>query len=220
MLAAELNNNIIPQLQLDDTIAKALQLINDFKVSHLPVVSEEKYLGLISEDDLLDADNTKAHIQTLQKDFIPASIIESEHFLQAVNISNQYQTNVVPVVTREKDFTGTITGQNLLRALGNFSGAQEIGGIIVLEMERNQFAISEISKIVESNEATVLHLNTTIQPETGLLTVTIHINKKELSAVVAAFERYEYNVIYYFGEEKFENDMQSNYQHLMNYLDI
>lgn len=220
MLAIELNNNIIPQLQLEDTVGKALQIINDFKVSHLPVVSEEKYLGLISEDDLLDASNKKMHIQLLQNEFIDVSIKENAHFLQAVNISNQYQTSVVPVVNEEKEFLGSISGQNLLKTLGNFSGALDIGGIIVLEMERSQFTISEISRIVESSEATILHLNTTVQPETGLLTVTIHINKKELSLVVAAFERYEYDVIYYFGEEKFENEIHSNYRHLMNYLDI
>ncbi len=220
MLAIELNNNIIPRLQLEDSVGKALQLINDFKVSHLPVVSEEKYLGLISEDDLLDADNKLMHIQLLQDDFIDISVKENEHFLQAVNFSNQYQTSVVPVVNEEKEFLGTINGAHLLRTLGNFSGATEIGGIIVFEMERSQFIISEISRIVESNEATILHLNTTIQPETGLLTVTIHINKKELSMIVAAFERYEYEVTYYFGEEKFENEIHSNYLHLMNYLDI
>ena len=220
MLAIELNNNLIPRLQLEDSVGKALQLVNDFKVSHLPVVSEAKFLGLISEDDLLDASNHKMYIQLLQDEFLDVSIKENEHFLQAVNLSNLYQTSVVPVVNSEKEFLGSISGQSLLRTLGNFSGAQEIGGIIVLEMERNQFAISEISRIVESNEATVLHLNTTIQPETGLLIVTLNINKRELSMVVAAFERYEYNVVYYFGEEKFENEIHSNYRHLMNYLDI
>ena len=220
MLAAELNNNVIPQLKLNDTVGKALQLFTDFKVSHLPVVAEDKYLGLVAEDDLLDATNKKMTIESFQEDFITASINENEHFLQAVNISNQFQTNVVPVVSTDKELIGTITGQNLLKALGNFSGAQEIGGIIVFEVERLQFSISEISKIVESNEATILHLNTTVQPDTGLLLVTIHLNKKELSAVVAAFERYEYNVVYYFGEEKFENELNTNYQHLMNYLDI
>jgi acetoin utilization protein AcuB len=197
-----------------------LQLVSDFKVSHLPVVSEEKFLGLISEEDLLDVHNKNAVIEHLHRDFIAASINENDHFLQAVNISNQFQTNIVPVINFEKELIGTISGQTLLKTLGDFSGSQEIGGIIVLEMERNQFTISEISRIVESNDAHVMHLNTTLQPETGLLRVTIHINKKELSAIVAAFERYEYSVIHYFGEEKFENDIHSNYLHLMNYLDI
>jgi acetoin utilization protein AcuB len=220
MLAIELNTTIVPALQLDDTVGKALQLINDFKVSHLSVVSEEKFVGLIGEADLLAAGNNKMHINSLQDDFINVSIKETDHILKAVNISNQYQTSVVPVVNNEKDFLGSISGQDLLKTLGNFSGAQEVGGIIVLEMKRSQFSISEISRIVESNEAIVSHLNTTVHPENGLLTVTININKKDLSMVVAAFERYEYDVIYYFGEEKFENEIHSNYRHLMNYLDI
>ncbi len=220
MLAIELCNNIIPYLQLEDSVGKALQLINDFKVSHLPVASGDKYIGLISEADLLDVVDKKMHIHLLQDDFIDISIKENDYFLKAVTISNQYQTSIVPVVNDNKEFVGSISGQNLLRTLGNFCGTQEIGGIIVLEMERNRFSISEISRIVESNEATILHLNTTVQPETGLFLVTIHISKKELSMVVAALERYEFDVIYYFGEEKFENEIHNNYRHLMNYLDI
>lgn len=220
MVALELINNSIPQLQLEDTVGKALQLISDFKTSHLPVVSENAYLGIVSEEDLMDVSNKNAAVGTLQRDFIPVSIQENDHFLQAVNLTNQFQTDIVPVINVEKKLTGIITAQSLLRALGQFAGSEEIGGLIVLEMERYHFAISEISRIVESNEATIMHLNTTVQPETGLLRVTIHVNKKEIAVIVAAFERYEYNVVYYFGEEKFENEIQSNYRHLMNYLDI
>ncbi len=220
MIASELINTSLPQLQLQDTVAKALQLISDFKTSHLPVVSEDIYLGIISEEDLMDISNKNVPVGNLQRDFLPVSIQENDHFLQAVNLINQFQSDVIPVVNVEKKLVGIITAQSLLRALGQFSGSEEIGGIIVLEMERYHFAISEISRIVESNEATVMHLNSTIQPETGLLRVTLHLNKKEIAVIVAAFERYEYNVVYYFGEEKFENEIQNNYRHLMNYLDI
>ncbi len=54
MLTANLINNNIPRLKPQDTVAKALQLIADFKVTHLPVVSDGKFLGLISEEALLD----------------------------------------------------------------------------------------------------------------------------------------------------------------------
>lgn len=220
MVALELINNSIPQLQLEDTVGKALQLISDFKTSHLPVVSENAYLGIISEEYLMDVSNKNVALGTLQRDFIPVSIQENDHFLQAVNLINQFQSDIIPVINVEKNLVGIITAQSLLRVLGQFAGSDEIGGLIVLEMERYQFAISEISRIVESNEATIMHLNTTVQPETGMLRVTIHVNKKEIAVIVAAFERYEYNVAYYFGEEKFENEIQSNYRHLMNYLDI
>ena len=220
MLTAELINNNIPRLKLQDSVSKALQLINDYRVTHLPVVSEDNYLGMIGEEDLLDVEEEKGTIEFLQDNFIKACVKENEHFLNAVKCSNQYETTIVSVVNEEKELVGVITVTDLLRALGNFSGANEIGGIIVMEMERLQFSISEISRIVESNDATVLHLNTTIQPDTGLLTVSLHINKKEIAAIVSAFERYEYDIIYYFGDEKFENEIHSNYRHLMSYLDI
>jgi acetoin utilization protein AcuB len=220
MLTAELINNNIPRLQLQDSITKALQLINDYRVTHLPVVTDDKYLGLISEDDLLDVEEEKGTIEFLQSHFIVGFVKENEHFLNAVKCSNQYETTVVPVINEEKELVGVITVTDLLKALGDFSGANEIGGIIVMEMERTQFAISEISRIVESNDATILHLNTTIQPDTGLLTVSVHLNKKEIAAIVSSFERYDYDIIYYFGDEKFENEIHSNYRHLMSYLDI
>lgn len=220
MLTIELINNNIPRLKLKDSVGRALQLINDFRVTHLPVVKDEKFLGLVSEDDLLDQDEPKMPIELMQELFVHASVHDNEHFLNAVTCSNQVDSTVVPVINEENDLMGVITTNDLLKTLGNFAGTNEIGGIIVLEMERSQFAISEISRIVESNDSTILHLNTTVHAETGMLTVTLHINKKEISAIVATFERYEFDVIYYFGNENFENEIHSNYRHLMNYLDI
>lgn len=220
MLTIDLINNNIPRLQLQDTVAKALLLIDDFRLTHLPVVADGKYLGLVSEEDLLDAEEQKMPIEAMQENFVIAAVRDNEHFLSAVNCSNQHDTTIVPVINEENEFIGSITNRELLKVLGNFSGTNEIGGIIVMEMERSQFSISEISRIVESNDATILHLNTTVHPETGLLTVTIHTNKKEIAAIVSSFERYEFDVIYYFGNEHFENEIDTNYRHLMNYLDI
>lgn len=220
MLTVDLINNNIPRLQLQDTIVKALQLINDFRLTHLPIVSEDKYLGLIGEEDLLDAKDQKLTIEVLQDHFIQAAVRDNMHFLNAVNASIQFDTNIIPVINEEGDLAGVISTTDLLKTLGNFAGANEIGGIIVLEMERSQFAISEISRIVESNDCTILHLNSNTDPVTGMLTVTLHINKREIASVVTTFERYEYDVIYYFGNENFENEIHSNYRHLMNYLDI
>ena len=220
MLTVDLISNNIPRLKLQDTISKAVQLVADFRVTHLPVVADDKFLGLLSEEDLLDAEDERQTVESLQEHFIAASVKDNVHFLNAVNVSTQCDSNIVPVINEEGDLTGVIATVELLKALGNFAGANEIGGIIVLEMERIQFAISEISRIVESNDCTILHLNSFADPMTGMLTVTLHVNKREIAALVATFERYDYDVIYYFGNENFENEIHSNYRHLMNYLDI
>jgi CBS domain-containing protein len=220
MLAQELINSVLPQLKLSDTVSTALQLMSDFKITHLPVVSGEKYLGMISEDDLLDEENKKIPIEYFQNDFIDASVNSRKHFLNAVNISNHYQTNLIPVVNETNELIGSIGGQDLLAALGNFSGANESGAVIVLEMERSRFSISEISRIMESDGSVILHLNITMKPDSSLLLVTLHLNKKEISTIIAAFERHEYIISYHAGEELFESEIDLNFRNLMNYLDI
>lgn len=219
MLAKELINYNIPSLQLNDRVSKALGLLTDFHLTNLPVVSNENFLGVISESDLLDTDSNNT-IVTLQQSFINAFVPANAHFLNAVNVSIQFDTTVVPVINSNNEFEGSITVSDLLKSLGSFSGAGEIGGLIVLEMNRSQFAISEISRIVESNNCTILHLNTTTNANTGLLTVTIHTNKKEIDSVIATFERYDYNVVYSYGNEKSNDEINSNYQNLMSYLSI
>ncbi len=220
MTTLQLIDNSNPQLSLQDTAARALQLMNDFKMTHLPVVAEEKFLGLISEDDLLDEPDASVTLNFFQNNLIPAAVTAGQHFLKAVSICNLYQTNVIPVINENREFMGSIKGYTLLNALGNFCGADEYGALVVLEMDRTRFAISELNSIVESDGAVILHLNISPVPGTQVLEVTLQINKKEIATIIATFERYEYSVSYYAGDELFENDISTNYQNLMNYLDI
>ena len=136
MLTSELINQSIPQLKLQDTVAKAKQLINDFKLTHLPVVSGKKYLGMISEEDLLDTEDDKTTIENIQENFMLIYIQDDVHFLNAISYCNQYETNVVPVIDKSAEFIGVITSSYLLKTIGDFSGANEIGGLIILEMEK------------------------------------------------------------------------------------
>jgi hypothetical protein len=73
---------------------------------------------------------------------------------------------------------------------------------------------------VESNDAVITQLNTSAGSADQMLNVVVRINKEEISDIVATFQRHEYTVRYYMGEELFRNELQSNLDHLMNYLNI
>jgi hypothetical protein len=66
----------------------------------------------------------------------------------------------------------------------------------------------------------ITQCNTFTEPETGLVIITLKINKIEISAIVATFQRYEYIVRYYFGEEQYSNELKDNYNHLLSYLNV
>ena len=220
MTTLQLADNLYPTLRLQDTVEKALQLMNDFKAAYLPVISDEVFLGLLAESDIIDEEDKNVRLEVFQTNFIVAAINANNFFLKAATIYNLYQTNVIPVINENNELMGTISSGALINALSNFCGSSEYGALIVLEMERSRFAISEINSIVESDGATILHLNVSPHPAPGMLEITLQLNKKEIAAIIATFERYEYTVSYYSGEELFENELTTNYQNLMNYLDI
>jgi len=99
-------------------------------------------------------------------------------------------------------------------------GAGDPGAVIVLEMEKISFSFSEVSKLVETNDAQITQLNTYFDAQTSIFYITLKINKLEISDIIATFQRYEYKIKYYFGEELYENELRTNYDHLMNYLSI
>ncbi len=220
MLTRELLSQTLPHLRLEDKVYHALQLMNDNHVTHLPITDGEKFIGIISEEDLLQAENDHSELSSLQQSFFDISVKQDEHFLKAVQLAADSGLSVVPVVTEENELVGTVAYNELLKFSSEFMSLSEPGGLIVLEMDNNHYSFNEISKLVETNDAQITQLNTTTDPETGIMLVTIRINKSEVSDIVATFQRYEYNVKYFFGEELYTNELRSNYDNLMNYLKI
>ncbi len=92
--------------------------------------------------------------------------------------------------------------------------------MIVLEISKRNYSFGEISRLVETNDALITQCNTFTEPETGLIIITLKVNKIEISAIVATFQRYDYAVRYYFGEESYTNELKDNYNHLLAYLNV
>lgn len=219
MLNKELISSSIPTLKLSDSVFQAMELMAENYVKQLPVVAGEKYLGLVFEDDLMNLDDT-VELESISNHFSKVKVNGNMHFIDAVQTANDYHLTVVPVVDPQNEFAGVILVGDLLRQLGKISGASEPGGLLVLEMDQRNFSFAEISKLIETNDAQITQLNTSWDSGSDSFIVTIKVNKFEISDIVATFQRYEYQVKYYFGEELYENELKDNYDHLMNYLSI
>lgn len=220
MLNKDLISASVPTLSLEDTVFQALQLMGDYHISHLPVIDDEKYIGLVSEDELINAEQESGSLKMLQADFSKLSVNANNHVSEALRVVNENSISLMPVIDNETNWVGAITLPDLLKGMGKLNGVDEPGGIIILELDKKDFSFSQLSKLVESNDAQITQLNTTFDNNLGVLTATIKINKLEVSAIVATFQRYDYLVKYYFGEELYENELKSNYDHLINYLNI
>ena len=147
MLAAQLINTSFPSVHLLDKASFALQLMEDYDIQHLCVITDEKFVGIVDKNALLDTDET-AVIASLQDEFIMASVHADAHFLAGAKLLSLYELSMLPVVSATADLLGVITAKQMLAHLTSYVGADNKGGVIVLEMERRQYSFGEISAFI------------------------------------------------------------------------
>lgn len=220
MLTRDLISPVLPVLHLQDKVFNSLQLMSDSHVAHLPIEKEGQFVGLVSEEDLLQAPDDTIELQDLREVYAQVKVSPDDHFLKALHIAAEGKLTVVPVVNATGELSGSVSYRELIRQASDFMNVKEPGALIVVEMEPRAYSFSEISRLVESNDAQITQLNTYTDTTTGLMLVTFKINKVEVSDVVATLQRYEYTVRHAFGEEYYENELRSNYENLMHYLKL
>lgn len=219
MIAEHLISDDILPLQVTDTGNYALEVMSDFYLRHLPVVSANQLVAIVSEDQLLDADPL-ASIKTYDLPLQPIFVKRSAHLYDVMRILGEHKLTVVPVLDDELSYLGIITLEDLIRFFAESSSFREPGSIVVLEMGRHDYSLSEIARIVESEGAVILSSFLQSFKDSNRIQVTIKINGQQISAIIGTFERFDYVVKASFNEIELQNALKERYDSLINYLNV
>ncbi len=220
MIALELITEEIPPLTHTDSGNKALRWMDEFKVSHLPVLKNGNYVGVVSETDILDKLDDE---ETLDKlfDHLPRPYVFSgAHIYEVLARIADHKISVMPVLAEDESYLGVTSIHHLLYLIANTGSMRETGGIIVLEMNQNDYSMSQIAQIVESNNAKILSSYIMTSPDSTKLEVTLKINQVELVRIIRTFERFDYVIKASFQKSAAFDDLQHRYDALMNYLNM
>lgn len=219
MLAATITAKGFPLLHLEDKVSFALQCMEDFDVQELAVVKEDYFLGIVQKADLLDTDEA-ASLMVVSDQLKKIMILDTAHFLTALDLFSKHELSILPVLNEQLECIGMIPQKSLNDALAKFLGVELPGAIIVLSVEPYQYSLAEMSRLVESNNAQIVQLNSYYDETNGTMIITLKINKDEAQSIIATFQRYDYKLVQYFGKTPLHNDIEAHYHHLMNYLDV
>ncbi|MBV8254393.1 MAG: CBS domain-containing protein [Chitinophaga sp.] len=220
MIAKELISTTIPVLHQTDSGSEALRLMNEFHLTQLPLVVDGKYVALLEEDNVLDWDDPEILLESAAINGVKPAIPEQAHHLEALKLFYEYKLSVLPVVNKENDYLGLITKDTLIAALAQFNAVKDPGGLIALEMDARDYSLSEIARIAESNDVSILSVQTLTDPQTGRLEVLLKTNRLDLQGLIATFERFSYTIKYLFSEVQEEDLVKKNYDLLMNYISM
>jgi len=220
MIARHLISDIILPLKVSDTGRLALKWMDDNKVSHLPVVNGDNYVGLISEKDILDLNHQDEAIGNHSLALSGARVEEDQHIYQIVELLDKFSLSLIPVVDKNEKYIGAISYKTLLSYFSSSFSVKNPGGVVILEMSQNDYSLTEIANIVEENNAKILSVFLGSIADSTLVEVIIKINKTDLDAILQTFARYSYNVKASFGKNGDSEDLKEHYESLMNYLNI
>jgi predicted transcriptional regulator len=220
MIAIDLITEEIPPLKHTDTGDTALRWMEEFKVSHLAVMKEENFVGVVSEDELLDKSDLDKTLNELFNHLPRPYVKDSAHIYEVLAIASNDHLTVIPVLDKEEVFLGTIDLKTLIHKFAETSSIKERGGIIILEMNDSDYSLGKIAQIIENEGVKVLSTLISSSATSKKLELTLKLNIVELGSVIRALERYDYHVKAAFQRNSHHDDLKERYDELMKYLNI
>lgn len=220
MRAIDLITEEIPPLTHTDTAEKALAWMEEFKVSHLPVLKNGNFVGVISESDILDMMDLDKTLDVLFQHLPRPYALDSDHIYQVLAKISEAKLSVIPILDHQENYIGCTTVHQLMSLIANTGSIKEAGGILVIEMAASDYSMVQIAQIVESNDARILSSFIMSTPDSTNIEVTLKINTIELDRIMRTFERYDYVIKASYQKSQAQDDLQFRYDALMNYLNL
>ncbi len=221
MLAENLISESLTSVNSAEKGKKALNCMDMFRVSHIPVVNDSKYLGLISDKLIYDLNLLEVPIETQLDKLNTSHVHKEQHIFEIAILMYKLKLSVLPVLDSEHYYLGAITLYDLARRFAKLFALEEIGGVIILEMNENNYSLSEISQIVESNDVKILSCFTDKKHGTHVMDVILKLDKEDLSPVIQSFMRYDYNVrAVYLDQSELKDLYKDRFDLFMKFMNI
>lgn len=221
MIADTLISDSIPSVSLGDSGSKVLSLMDVFRVSHLPVVVNREYFGVISDKEIFDARDFDASLESFVTDqMIKPHVHPYQHIFEVAAVASGCGVSIVPVLDENHFYLGSISRFDLCNRLTELFSPNEPGGIIELQMCEKDYSLSQITQIIEGNDARILSLYTwKPNVSTTEFNVTIKVNQVDLSGIIQTLTRYNYIISATFMDQTPLNSLiDDRFDQFMRYI--
>ena len=221
MIAEDLINHMIPPLKATDDAHKAIVWMEEFRCNHLPVIENNKLLGFISEEIILETNDIERKVGDFDLIGQNCYVQLHSHFYDILKVAADNRLQLVAVLNEDQTYCGVITVQDTLTSFAQTAAVQMPGGILVLSMSLVDYSLAEISRLIEENHAKILSSIVKEDPlDPGKIRLTLKINQIDLSRIVATMERFGYKVIGSYQEANSSGTEKERIDMLLRYLDI
>lgn len=219
MIAQELVSQAMPSIKTSDTGDEVLNLMQIYHVRHLPIINHEHLLGVLSEEDILIHDAAD-DIGSYRLSYLRPFVYAYDHVFEVMNKIGLYQLTLIPVVDEKERYIGSITLEDIIKYFSAQYNFTNPGSILVIDSARQDFSLSEIARIAESEDCEILSFYLHQTPEHNHLSATIKVNKQEIGGLKASLERFGYSISATYADIEYVEGLKDRYDSLMSYLNV
>lgn len=207
-------------LKPTDTVGKALEMFSLNNLKQIPVLKEDIFLGLLCEEDLMSLEeDVKVNKVELEIPNIIAK--EDDHILELMKKSSENEFKILPIFNENRKYVGFLNAKEIFKDFIHHSPVSEPGAILIIEMQKRDYYLSELARIIESENISVLSMYVTSSlTEKEKIEVTIKVNKQDIYFLKSTLERFGYHLKASFSDVKSSDIMKERYESLMAYLNV
>jgi len=220
MIAEELINQTIPPLKSSDSAQLALNWMEKLRINQLPVVDETVYKGIISEEQIYDFSDVEKMLSNFRLIAENVHAYPTSHFYDIIKLATENGLQIIPILDSENHYVGVVPVNETATTLAKMYAGQGPGGIIVLSLEPQDYSLTEIAHLIESNDAKILSVFFLTEQNAAQSKLTLKLNKQDLSGIIATLERHNYKIVAHFQETEHLNVEKERLDLLFRYLNI
>lgn len=205
-------------LDSQETIADVQDFFMDVPFSHFSVLNEGIYIGSIAADDIdtFDSDKKVADYKYALEGFFARN---NMIWLDVLEVFAKNHTNVVPVLNEENAYLGYYELEDIVKFFHETPFLREQGGIIVIKKSMQDYSMSQIAQIVESNNGKLLGLFVS-EADAENVQITIKIALGGMNDIIQTFRRYNYEIVSEHHEDNYLNSLKERSEYLDKYLSM
>ena len=209
----------IKALAASDKVSKAKKLFKELTYTHLPVVDKGLLLGLVSEADIQTIEDEDKLIKDFSFVFHLFFADKKTNWFELLKIFALNDSTIIPVLDMNQKYLGYYELTDILHIFNNTPFLNETGAILVVSKDINDYSFSEISQIIESNNATLLGAFIS-NIHDDIVEVTVKLSDHDLNNTIQTFRRYDYSILTGFHVDEYLNTLKERSEYLQKYLNI
>ena len=209
----------ITPFHLTDTVKSAQKVFKNYPITHFPVIENNKLLGSFAEEDIQVIDNNDEKLITFSHLLNSFFADEKATVLELIKIFADNDTNVIPVLNQQKEYIGYFDLRDVLDVFSTSPFMIEESETLIIEKLRNDYSMSQIVQIVESNDGKILGSYISEQ-NSETIQITIKIVSDEINEIMQTFRRYDYKIISMHENDIYLEDLKNRSEYLKKYLEM